>query len=136
MNDRRDDFEQEETDTPDIEHNQTEFEKLYDQSLKSFKSGTVVRGRVLQIRSGVVMIDLGYKSDGIIPANILRKKRSRLLNPVMKLMSCLRQQKIRMETCCFPGKRRRNCKSGMRSTRHIKPGHPSRAGFFHRSRAA
>ena len=81
MNDRRDDFEQEETDTPDIEHNQTEFEKLYDQSLKSFKSGTVVRGRVLQIRSGVVMIDLGYKSDGIIPAEHFTEEEIKALKP-------------------------------------------------------
>src|SRR5208283_5420931 len=81
MNDRRDDFEHEETDTPDIEHNQTEFEKLYDQSLKSFKSGTVVRGRVLQIRSGVVMIDLGYKSDGIIPAEHFTEEEIKALKP-------------------------------------------------------
>lgn len=45
-----------------------ELEELYDQSLKNFKAGTVVSGRVVQVRSGSVMMDLGYKSDGIIPA--------------------------------------------------------------------
>ena len=46
-----------------------ELEELYDQSLKNFKAGTVVSGRVVQVRSGSVMMDLGYKSDGIIPAD-------------------------------------------------------------------
>jgi ribosomal protein S1 len=67
MNDAREHNDHEENEAPDRENQQSEFEQLYDQSLKSFKSGTVVRGRVLQIRSGVVMLDLGYKSDGIIP---------------------------------------------------------------------
>ena len=66
MKDTREDIEQEEQNAPEGK-GQSEFEQLYDQSLKSFKSGTVVRGRVLQVRSGVVMLDLGYKSDGIIP---------------------------------------------------------------------
>ncbi len=63
---------------------QSEFEKLYDQSLKSFKSGTVVRGRVLQVRtgvSGVVMLDLGYKSDGIIPADQFTDEELKALKP-------------------------------------------------------
>jgi len=46
-----------------------ELEELYDQSLKNFKAGTVVSGRVVQVRTGSVMMDLGYKSDGIIPAD-------------------------------------------------------------------
>ena len=65
MGDKREDIEHEEGNA--AVGQETEFEKLYSQSLKRFKSGTVVRGRILQIRSGVVMLDLGYKSDGIIP---------------------------------------------------------------------
>jgi len=81
MNDTREDFEHEENDTPNEGKKQTEFEKLYDQSLKSFKSGTVVRGRVLQVRSGVVMLDLGYKSDGIIPAEQFTEEELKALKP-------------------------------------------------------
>jgi small subunit ribosomal protein S1 len=80
MKDTREDIEHEENGTPDKE-GQTEFEKLYDQSLKSFKSGTVVRGRVLQVRSGVVMLDLGYKSDGIIPAEQFTEEELKALKP-------------------------------------------------------
>jgi len=81
MDDTREDFEQEENDTSKVEQGPTEFEKLYDQSLKSFKSGTVVRGRVLQVRSGVVMLDLGYKSDGIIPADQFTEEELQALKP-------------------------------------------------------
>jgi small subunit ribosomal protein S1 len=60
---------------------ETEFEKLYNQSLKRFKAGTLVRARVLQIRSGVVMVDLGYKSDGIIPVEQFTEEELKVLKP-------------------------------------------------------
>jgi small subunit ribosomal protein S1 len=81
MNDAREHDEQEENDAPEKEKNPSEFEQLYDQSLKSFKSGTVVRGRVLQVRSGVVMLDLGYKSDGIIPVEQFTEDELKALKP-------------------------------------------------------
>jgi small subunit ribosomal protein S1 len=80
MSDMRENNEHEE-ENPKAEQNQTEFEKLYDQSLKSFKSGTVVKARVLQVRSGVVMIDLGYKSDGVIPAEQFTEEELKSLKP-------------------------------------------------------
>jgi len=60
---------------------ETEFEKLYNQSIKRFKAGTLVRARVLQIRSGVVMVDLGYKSDGIIPVEQFTEEELKVLKP-------------------------------------------------------
>ncbi len=81
MKDQREEIEHEENDRPARAEQQTEFERLYDQSLKSFKSGTVVRGRVLQIRSGVVMLDLGYKSDGIIPVEQFSEEELKALKP-------------------------------------------------------
>ncbi len=81
MNNRREDIEHEENDRTGGAEQQTEFEKLYDQSLKSFKSGTLVRGRVLQVRSGVVMLDLGYKSDGIIPVEQFTEEELKALKP-------------------------------------------------------
>jgi small subunit ribosomal protein S1 len=81
MDDKREQLEQEDHDSPKIEQDQTEFEQLYDQSLKSFKSGTLVRARVLQVRSGVVMLDLGYKSDGIIPAEQFTEEELKALKP-------------------------------------------------------
>jgi small subunit ribosomal protein S1 len=79
MGDMREDMEHEE-DT-EAAGQETEFEKLYNQSLKRFKAGTVVRARVLQIRSGVVMVDLGYKSDGIIPVEQFTEEELKVLKP-------------------------------------------------------
>ena len=45
----------------------SEFERLYNQSLKSFQKGSLVKARVLRVQSNAVLVDLGYKSDGIIP---------------------------------------------------------------------
>jgi small subunit ribosomal protein S1 len=45
----------------------SEFEELYKQSLRSFEKGSIVRARVLRVQSNAVLVDLGYKSDGIIP---------------------------------------------------------------------
>ncbi len=60
---------------------ETEFEKLYNQSLKRFQAGTLVKARVLQVRSGVVMLDLGYKSDGIIPVEQFSDEELKALKP-------------------------------------------------------
>lgn len=45
----------------------SEFEQLYNQSLRSFQKGSLVKCRVLRVQSNAVLVDLGYKSDGIIP---------------------------------------------------------------------
>ena len=49
--------------------------------MTQFKSGTLVRGRVLQVQSGVVMLDLGYKSDGIIPVEQFTEDELKTLKP-------------------------------------------------------
>ena len=54
-------------DSNNEEHASSEFERLYNQSLKSFQKGSIVKARVLRVQSNAVLVDLGYKSDGIIP---------------------------------------------------------------------
>jgi len=80
MSDAQRDTEEGEHDAT-AEQENTEFAQLYDQSLKSFKKGSVVKGRVLQIASGVVMLDLGYKSDGIIPIDQFTPEELKELKP-------------------------------------------------------
>ncbi len=48
---------------------QAELEKMYDETLKDFKEGSIVSGTVLEIRGNEVLVDIGYKSEGVIPAN-------------------------------------------------------------------
>jgi len=80
MIDREENIEYEENTTAGGE-DQGEFEKLYDQSLKSFKERSVVFGRVVQVRSGVVIVDLGYKSDGIVPIEQFTPEELRNIKP-------------------------------------------------------
>jgi small subunit ribosomal protein S1 len=45
----------------------TEMQELIAKSLRDFKEGSIVKGRVLEIRSREVLVDIGYKSEGVIP---------------------------------------------------------------------
>ncbi len=40
---------------------------LYDESLRNLKEGEVVQGRVIGVTSSHVVVDVGYKSEGLIP---------------------------------------------------------------------
>ena len=59
------------TDAPDGDlpaQEQTEdLTDLYTQSLREITEGEIVRGTVLEIRNDMVLIDIGYKSEGAIP---------------------------------------------------------------------
>jgi small subunit ribosomal protein S1 len=46
---------------------QDEMAQLYEESFKSFEEGAVIKGRVIQVRQDGVVVDVGYKSEGIIP---------------------------------------------------------------------
>jgi small subunit ribosomal protein S1 len=43
--------------------------KMYDETLRNFEVGSIVSGKVLEIRDNEVLVDIGYKSEGVIPAN-------------------------------------------------------------------
>ena len=45
---------------------------MYDVSFKNFAEGEVVRGIVLQVSESEVIVDVGYKSEGIIPVDEFR----------------------------------------------------------------
>jgi small subunit ribosomal protein S1 len=44
-----------------------EFKELYEESLKTFQEGEVVKGKIVGVDKEFVMIDIGYKSEGRIP---------------------------------------------------------------------
>lgn len=46
-----------------------EMEQLYAESMKDFAEGSIVLGTVLQVRPSEVLIDIGYKSEGMVPAS-------------------------------------------------------------------
>ncbi|MFO7534535.1 MAG: 30S ribosomal protein S1 [Kiritimatiellia bacterium] len=46
---------------------------MYDETMKNFVEGSIVRGKILEVRPNEVLVDIGYKSEGIIPAAEFKK---------------------------------------------------------------
>lgn len=46
--------------------NRDEMSKMYEETLKNFTEGSIVSGKVLEVRSNEVLIDIGYKSEGVV----------------------------------------------------------------------
>jgi len=42
---------------------------MYEETIKDFTEGSIVQGQVLEVHSNEVLIDIGYKSEGVVPAN-------------------------------------------------------------------
>ncbi|MEE9614389.1 MAG: 30S ribosomal protein S1 [Thermodesulfobacteriota bacterium] len=49
------------------EEAETDFEKLFEGSVRQIRSGELVRGTVVQISGDAVIVDIGYKSEGNVP---------------------------------------------------------------------
>ena len=43
-----------------------QMQELIAKSLRDFKEGSIVKGRILEIRNREVLVDIGYKSEGVI----------------------------------------------------------------------
>ena len=46
-----------------------ELSDLIDSKFREFREGTIVKGTILEIRPQVVLVDIGYKSEGAINGN-------------------------------------------------------------------
>ncbi len=57
--------------------NTAEFQELMRESVKTFKIGDIVRGRVIEIKNDGATVDIGYKADGFIPASELVDSKGR-----------------------------------------------------------
>src|SRR5687768_8147388 len=51
---------------------------MYDVSFKNFAEGEVVKGIVLQVSESEVIVDVGYKSEGIIPLDEFRDEQGKI----------------------------------------------------------
>jgi len=47
-------------------------EKMYEESIKRFREGEVVEGKIIQIDKEFVLVDIGYKSEGRVPIEEFR----------------------------------------------------------------
>jgi len=48
------------------------FKELYEQSLNQLQYGDIAKGKVVQIKDDMVMVDVGWKTEGFIPAEELK----------------------------------------------------------------
>src|SRR5262249_20398962 len=44
----------------------TSMQELLAKSMRDYKEGTIIKGRILEVRPREVLVDIGYKSEGII----------------------------------------------------------------------
>ena len=51
---------------------QTAMAKMYEDTLKNFKEGSIVAGKVVEVRNNEVLVDIGYKSEGLIAGEEFR----------------------------------------------------------------
>jgi small subunit ribosomal protein S1 len=59
-----------------------DFMKLYEESLKSFEEGKVVKGTIVQLDNEFVLVDIGYKSEGRIPVTEFADSEGHMTNKV------------------------------------------------------
>jgi len=59
----------EEGNRPKEASGEDDFRTLFEQSLKSVQPGGIVKGKIVDITPTHVVVDVGYKSEGQIPAN-------------------------------------------------------------------
>lgn len=50
-----------------------QLEALYENSLKDFNEGSIIIGEIVYIRPNDIMVDVGYKSEGVIPKSEFKK---------------------------------------------------------------
>jgi len=55
------------------------FKELYEKSLQNVQLGEIVTGKVVQINSDVVMVDVGWKTEGYIPARELKDENGNIV---------------------------------------------------------
>src|SRR3974377_786884 len=49
-----------------------EMREIYEQSLRDIVEGDIVKGTILEVRDDAVLVDIGYKSEGLIPLREFR----------------------------------------------------------------
>ncbi len=45
------------------------FEQMLEESLKTIRTGEIVTGKVIDVKEDEIVLNIGFKSDGIIPRN-------------------------------------------------------------------
>ena len=46
--------------------------RMYEETLKNFTEGSIVQGKILEVRPNAILVDIGYKSEGLIASEEFR----------------------------------------------------------------
>ena len=68
---------------------QNELEQFYNQSLKIIHEGEVVKGKIVSIGTKEALVDLGYKSEGIVPLSEFNKDELQMGNELDYLVEAI-----------------------------------------------
>ena len=49
------------------EENNINLEQLYNQSIKKLNDGQIIEGKIVAIKTKEVLVDVGFKSEGVVP---------------------------------------------------------------------
>jgi len=50
-----------------LQENNLDLEQLYNQSIKKLNDGQIIKGKIVAIKSKEVLVDVGFKSEGVVP---------------------------------------------------------------------
>jgi small subunit ribosomal protein S1 len=62
-----------------------EMASLYEQTFQNFEEGSVIEGTIVLVKKDKVIVDIGYKSEGIIPAEEFSQQELATLSPGTRL---------------------------------------------------
>ncbi len=69
-----------------------ELESLYAETFKNLQEGSVVEGTVLSVESDGIMVDIGYKSEGVVPRHEFTAEEVSKLSPGSKILIYLEER--------------------------------------------
>ncbi len=64
-----------------METNNNEMERLYEETFQTISEGSLLSGKVLAIKQNVIIVDIGYKSEGYIRIDEFTEEELRTLKP-------------------------------------------------------
>ena len=64
-----------------METNNNEMDRLYAETFQTISEGSLLSGKVLVIKQNVIIVDIGYKSEGYIRIDEFTEEELRTLKP-------------------------------------------------------
>jgi len=70
-----------------------EMREIYEQSIRDIVEGDIVKGTILEVRGDAVLVDIGYKSEGLIPLREFRTPSGEIMIKVGDVVDVYLEQK-------------------------------------------